>query len=55
METLSQYFGAKQHIPVSRVWLEKMNITINVQQPNIVEASARPTTDAEPIQIKLSD
>ena len=24
METLSQYFGAKQHIPVSRVWLEKM-------------------------------
>ena len=55
METLSQYFGAKQHIPVSRVWLEKMNIVVNDKTPNVVEASLRPTSGAEAIEIQLSD
>jgi|TARA_R110002110_G_scaffold17458_1_gene73615 hypothetical protein len=55
METLSQYFGAKQHIPVSRVWLEKMNITVNDKTPNVVESSLKPTSIAEPIEIKLSN
>ena len=55
METLSQYFGAKQHIPVSRVWLEKMNIVVNDKTPNVVESSLRPTAGAEAIQVKLSD
>ena len=55
METLGEYFGAKQHIPVSRVWLEKMNIFVDVRNPNVVESSIKPTTNVEPIQIKLSD
>jgi hypothetical protein len=55
METLSQYFGAKQHIPVSRVWLEKMNIVVTDKTPNVVESSLRPTAGAEAIQVKLSD
>ena len=55
METLSQYFGAKQHIPVSRVWIEKMNIVVNDKTPNVVEASLRPTSGAEAIEIQLSD
>jgi len=55
METLGQYFGAKQHIPVSRVWLEKMNIVVTNKTPNVVESSLRPTAGAEAIQVKLSD
>ena len=55
METLSQYFGAKQHIPVSRVWLEKMNIMVNDKTPNVVQSSIKPTANAEPIQIQLSE
>ena len=55
METLGEYFGAKQHIPVSRVWLEKMNIIVNDRNPNVVESSIKPTANVEPIQIKLSD
>jgi len=55
METLGQYFGAKQHIPVSRVWLEKMNIVLSDKTPNVVETSVRPTTNAGAIQVKLSD
>ena len=55
METLSQYFGAKQHIPVSRVWLEKMNIAVNDKTPNVVESSLRPTSSAGAIEVKLSD
>ena len=55
METLGQYFSGKQHIPVSRVWLEKMNIVISDKTPNVVETSVRPTTNVEAIQVKLSD
>ncbi len=55
METLNEYFGSKQHIPVSRVWLEKMNILIVEQEANQINASVRPTTNVEAIQVKLSD
>jgi hypothetical protein len=37
METLNEYFGSKQHIPVSRVWLEKMNIVISEQEANQIK------------------
>ena len=50
MQTLNEYFGSKQHIPVSRVWLEKMNIMIIEQEANQINASVKPTTDPEPIQ-----
>ena len=55
METLSQYFGAKQHIPVSRVWLEKMNILIIEKEANQINASLRPTAGTDTVEVKLSD
>lgn len=55
MQTLNEYFGSKQHIPVSRVWLEKMNILIVEQEANQINASVKPTTDPEPIQFKITE
>ena len=55
METLNEYFGSKQHIPVSRVWLEKMNIVISEQEANQIKASVKPTADTGAVQIKLND
>jgi len=52
---LNEYFGSKQHIPVSRVWLEKMNILIIEQEANEINASVKPTTDPEPIQFKITE
>ena len=43
METLNSYFGSKQHVPVSRVWLEKLNIMVDERKPNVVTTSANPT------------
>ena len=55
METLNEYFGSKQHIPVSRVWLEKMNIVISEQEANQINASVKPTADTGAVQVKLTD
>ena len=55
METLHAYFGSKQHIPVSRVWLEKMNIQVSDSKPNVVESSIRPTAGTDTVEVKLSD
>jgi hypothetical protein len=55
METLNEYFGSKQHIPVSRVWLEKMNIIISEQEANQINASVKPTADTGAVQVKLTD
>lgn len=45
METLNSYFGSKQHVPVSRVWLEKLNIMVDERKPNIVSTSVKPTEE----------
>jgi|TARA_Y100000361_G_scaffold133623_1_gene132021 hypothetical protein len=55
METLNEYFGSKQHIPVSRVWLEKMNIVIVESKPNEVDSSVKATKQAEPIQFTVTE
>jgi hypothetical protein len=55
METLNAYFGSRQHIPVSRVWLEKMNIQVNDSKPNVVESSVKPTAGTDTVEVKLSD
>ena len=55
METLNEYFGSKQHIPVSRVWLEKMNILIVEQEANQMNASVKPTAGTDKVEVKLSD
>ena len=55
METLNEYFGSKQHIPVSRVWLEKMNILIIEQEANHMKSSGKPTAGTDTVEVKLSD
>ena len=55
METLNEYFGSKQHIPVSRVWLEKMNILIIEQEANQMKSSVKPTAGTDTLEVKLSD
>tara|TARA_A200000159_G_scaffold59346_1_gene54923 strand:+ start:4189 stop:4437 length:249 start_codon:yes stop_codon:yes gene_type:complete len=55
METLNEYFGSKQHIPVSRVWLEKMNILIVEQEANQINASVKPTTEAGAVEFKITE
>ena len=53
METLNNYFGAKQFVPVSRVWLEKLNIVVDESHPNVVKTSAKPT-EGEVISMNLT-
>ena len=53
METLNNYFGARQFVPVSRVWLEKLNIIVDESQPNVVKTSAKPT-EGEVITMNLT-
>jgi hypothetical protein len=55
METLNEYFGSKQHIPVSRVWLEKMNILIVEQEANQINASVKPTAEAGAVEFKITE
>jgi pimeloyl-CoA synthetase len=53
MEQLQEFFGAKQAIPVRRVWLKDMNINVADSQPKI-EASNRATSTPK-LDIKLED
>jgi len=55
METLNEYFGSKQHIPVSRVWLEKMNILIIEKEANEVKSSIKPTSETGAIQFSVTE
>ena len=55
METLNEYFGSKQHIPVSRVWLEKMNFDIIEVKPNKVDSSVKPTNETGAIQFSVTE
>ena len=55
METLNEYFGSKQHIPVSRVWLEKMNILIVEKEANQMNASVKPTSDKGAVEFKITE
>jgi hypothetical protein len=54
METLTKLFNNSQAIPVSRVWLEKLNIEIeNTNVVNSVKSMPRPTSE-EKIKMTLS-
>ena len=53
MEQLQEFFGAKQSIPVRRVWLKDMNINATDTQPEI-ETSNRATSTPK-LDIKLED
>lgn len=54
METLTKLFNKSQAIPVSRVWLEKLNIEIeNTNVVNSVKSMPKPTSE-EKIKMTLS-
>jgi len=54
METLTKLFNNSQAIPVSRVWLEKLNIEIeNTNVVNSVKSMPKPTSE-EKIKMTLS-
>jgi len=50
---LDQFIGTKSAIPVSRVWLQKMNLTVQPITRSINEASD--TTDSTPkVEFKIT-
>jgi len=53
LEQLNDLFGRRQSIPVSRVWLEKLDIVIDSAPSAVVTSSETPTEEASKIDIKL--
>jgi hypothetical protein len=53
LEQLNDLFGRKQSIPVSRVWLEKLNITVDSAPSTIITSSEVPTEESTKIDIRL--
>lgn len=53
LEQLNDLFGRRQSIPVSRVWLEKLDIVIDSAPSAVVTSSETPTEEASKIEIKL--
>ena len=53
LEQLNDLFGRKQTIPVSRVWLEKLDVVIDSVPSAVVTSSEAPTEEASKIDIKL--
>jgi len=53
LEQLNDLFGHKQAIPVSRVWLEKLNVTVDSTPNAVITSSEVPAGEAAKIDIKL--
>jgi len=53
LEQLNDLFGRKQTIPVSRVWLEKLNIVVDSTPSAVIASSEAPTEEVSKIDIKL--
>jgi hypothetical protein len=53
LEQLNDLFGRRQSIPVSRVWLEKLDIVIDSAPSAVVTSSETSTEEASKIDIKL--
>mgnify|MGYP003624922595 FL=1 len=53
LEQLSDLFGRRQSIPVSRVWLEKLNIIVDSAPSAVITSNEAPTEEASKIEIKL--
>jgi len=52
LEQLNDLFGRKQSIPVSRVWLEKLDIEVE-EVSNVIKTDEKPTQEVSKIDIKL--
>ncbi len=55
IETLTRLFNSSQAIPVSRVWLEKLNFEIEKTNISNIIKSAPKATSQEKIEMVLSD
>jgi hypothetical protein len=53
MQSLSKLFGPNQHIPVSRVWLEKLKVNVESSQQTTVSVSPKPTNTTDKIEMTL--
>ena len=53
LEQLSDLVGRRQSIPVSRVWLEKLNIIVDSAPSAVITSNEAPTEEASKIEIKL--
>tara|TARA_R110001592_G_scaffold71719_1_gene219064 strand:- start:163 stop:381 length:219 start_codon:yes stop_codon:yes gene_type:complete len=53
LEQLNDLFGRRQSIPVSRVWLEKLNIIVDSAPSAVITSNEAPTEEASKIEIKL--
>jgi len=53
LEQLNDLFGRRQTIPVSRVWLEKLNIVVDSAPNAVVSSSEAPAGEAAKIDLKL--
>ena len=53
LDQLNELFGRRQSIPVSRVWLEKLDVTVEEAQSAVITSGETPTGEAAKIDIKL--
>jgi len=53
LEQLNDLFGRRQSIPVSRVWLEKLDIVVEEAATSVVKSNSVPTESSDKIEIKL--
>ena len=52
MSDLDNLFGKQQNIPVSRVWLEKLNISVETKTQSIKEENNSASSEAIPMELK---
>ena len=53
LEQLNDLFGRRQSIPVSRVWLEKLDITVEEAQTAVIKSDSVATESSDKIEINL--
>ena len=53
LEQLNDLFGRRHSIPVSRVWLEKLDIVVEEATTSVVKSNPAPIEGSDKIEIKL--
>jgi hypothetical protein len=53
LEQLNELFGSKQSIPISRVWLERLDIKVAKESPIEIQSQKKASQPSEKIDIKI--
>lgn len=53
LEQLNELFSSKQSIPISRVWLERLDIKVVKESPIEIQSEKKASQSSEKIDIKI--